>query len=95
MRLKGTAAKAKANAAQNISALIEIAGNKRFQENLKRKHAIDAKYGWYRYTSNFALPVFDKQGIIIRYNFFQIEILIRHSSDEKLYLYDAINIKKK
>ena len=38
-RLKGTYAKAKANAAQGIPELIEIAVNKRFKENLEEKHS--------------------------------------------------------
>ena len=50
-RLKGTLAKAKANAAQEIPELVKIATNKRYQENLKDKHIKDAKYGWYRYDS--------------------------------------------
>lgn len=44
-RLKGALAKAKANAAQVIPAMIEIAKNRRFQENLEKKHDKDAKYG--------------------------------------------------
>ena len=50
-RLKGTLAKAKANAAQGIPELVKIATNKRYQENLKDKHIKDAKYDWYRYDS--------------------------------------------
>ena len=50
-RLKGTLAKAKANAVQGIPELVKIATNKRYQENLKDKHIKDAKYGWYRYDS--------------------------------------------
>ena len=94
-RLKGTLAKAKANAAAGLPELIEIASNKRFQENLKEKHSSDAKEGWYRFTSNFALPVYDNLGLIERYNVFRIEMLIRCDQDGKLYLYDMVNIKKK
>ena len=50
-KLKGALAKAKANAAQGIPEMIEIAENRRFQENLERKHNKNAKYGWYRYDS--------------------------------------------
>lgn len=47
-KLKGTLAKAKANAAQGILEMIEIAENKRFRENLAKKHNKNAKFGWYR-----------------------------------------------
>lgn len=95
IRLNGTAAKAKANAVQGIPKLIEVAGNKRFQENFKSRHSMDAKNGWYRYTSNFALPVYGESDRIQHYNVFRIEILVRHACDGKLYLYDMVNIKKR
>ncbi len=93
-KLKGTLAKAKANAAQGIPEMIEIAQNKRFRENLERKHDKNAKYGWYRYDSRFAIPVFDENNDVLRYNVFHAELVIRHSENRKLYLYDIINIKK-
>ncbi len=93
-KLKGALAKAKANAAQGIPEIIEIAVNKRFQENLAPKHNKNAKFGWYRYDSRFALPIFDENGEILRYNVFHAELLIRHASNGKLYLYDIVNIKK-
>lgn len=94
-QLKGTLAKAKANAAQGLQQLIEVACNKRYQENMKDKHFADAQKGWYRYTSNFALPVYDEIGNVKRYNIFRIEMLVRHSKDGKMYLYDMVNIKKR
>lgn len=93
-RLRGTLAKAKANAAQGIPEMLKIAVNKRYKNNLSAKHKINAKYGWYRYDSRFALPVCREDGKIERYNIFQIEILIRYSADRKMYLYDLVNIKK-
>lgn len=93
-RLKGGNAKAKANATQKIPLLLEYASNKRWNENFKEKHSIDAKYGWYRYTSRFALPIYSNEGELERYNIFRIEMLIRHASDNKLYLYDMVNVKK-
>lgn len=90
--LKG--ANAKANAAQGIPELIEIANSKRFSINLKEKHHKDAKYGWYRYNSRFALPVFDQDGEIMHYNVFHVVMVVRHSHNGKLYLYDLVNIKK-
>ncbi|MBQ3028902.1 MAG: transcriptional regulator, partial [Lachnospiraceae bacterium] len=71
LALKGPVAKAKANASQGIPELIQIATNESFQENTKKKHATDAKYGWYRYDVRFALPVYDdKTGKLARYNIY-------------------------
>lgn len=93
-QLQGMNAKAKANATQEIPMLLKVAGNKRWRENFKSKHSVDAKHGWYRYTSRFALPVYRVDGELYRYNIFRIEMLIRHASDGKLYLYDMVNVKK-
>jgi len=92
--IKGTNANAKANAATGIPEMIEIATGKYFRENREDKHKRDAKNGWYRYDSRFALPVFDCNGDVERYNVFHASLLIRHSNDGKLYLYDVIDIKK-
>lgn len=92
--LKGANAKAKANAAQGLPELIKIADGKKFTENYKVKHNVDAMYGWHRYSSRFALPVFGEDGEIIRYNVFNVVMVIRHARDGKKYLYDIINIKK-
>lgn len=92
--LRGAAAKAKANAAQGIPELIAVATKKKYKENKAVKHEKNAKYGWYRYYSAFALPVFDADGEVERYNVFRVEIVVRHDADEKMYIYDIINIKK-
>ena len=93
-RLKGTFAKAKANAVTELPLLIQYAENKRWQDNYKIKHGTDAMYGWYRFTTRFALPVYDNEGELTRYNIFRIEMLVRHASDGRLYLYDLVNVKK-
>ena len=93
-RLQGALAKAKANVAQGIPELIKIAINKRFKNNLASKHSVNAKFGWYRYDSKFALPVYDEMGKVERYNVFCAEILIRHAANKRMYLYDIVNIKK-
>ena len=88
-------AKAKANAAQGIPELIQIATNREFSKNIKKKHEKAAKYGWYRYDVRFALPVYDdKTGQVIRYNIFSARMLVRHDEDGKKYLYDLLAIKK-
>ena len=92
--LKGANAKAKANATQGLPEMIEIATNKAHKENFKEKHNRDAKYGWYRYDSRFALPVFDEEGEIKYYNVFKVIMVVRHAVGGKMYLYDIMNIKK-
>ena len=79
--LKGTAAKAQAT-------------DKHFKENQGEKHRWSARYGWYRYNSRFALPVYSEDGNVERYNIFHASLLIRHDNDGKMYLYDVIDIKK-
>ena len=92
--LKGANAKAKANAVQGLPELLEIASDRVFDENRKKKYNKDAKYGWYSYDSRFALPVFTDKGEIERYNVFHAALLVRHDQDGKRYLYDIMKIKK-
>lgn len=92
--LKGAAAKAKANAAQGIPEMLETASGKKFEQNKEKKHQWNAKNGWYRYESRFALPVFAEDGEVERYNVFHASMLIRHANDGRLYLYDILEIKK-
>ena len=92
--LKGTVAKAKANAVQGLPELIEIATEREFEENKKRKHSRNAKNGWYRYKTKFALPVMSESGKIERYNIFTAKLLVRCAIDGKKYLYDVMEIKK-
>jgi hypothetical protein len=92
--LKGAVAKAKANAAQGLGELIEIATNGKHTENKKKKHNIDGANGWYRYDSCFALPVYGVDNKVERYNVFNVNLIIRHDLDGRKYLYDIINIKK-
>ncbi len=67
-KLNGTAAKAKANAAQGIPEMLEISTGRHFKENNGEKHNWNARKGWYRYDSYFALPVYGNDGNIERYN---------------------------
>lgn len=92
--LKGTVAKAKANAAQALPEMIEIALNPVAEENRKEKHSRHAKNGWYRYDTKFALPVYADDGELERYNIFTARLLIRHDASGKRYLYDVMEIKK-
>ena len=92
--LKGANEKAKANAAQALPELINTATNMVHTDNSKTKHKQDAKYGWYKYESRFALPVFAENGEVERYNVFHVAMILRHAKDGKKYLYDIMNIKK-
>lgn len=93
-KLKGALAKAKANAAQAIPELIEFSTNGVLQDNFKKKHDIDAKHGWYRFDTRFAIPICNDDGIILKYNVFRARVIIRCAKDGKKYLYDVVNIKK-
>ena len=92
--LRGGYAKAKANATQAIPEMIEIAVGKHFKENRGEKHRWNVRFGWYRYDSRFALPVYGETEKIEHYNVFHASLLIRHASNGKMYLYDVIDIKK-
>lgn len=92
--LKGANEKAKANAAQGLPELINTATNMVHTDNSKTKHKQDSKYGWYKYESRFALPVFAENGEVERYNVFHVAMILRHAKDGKKYLYDIMNIKK-
>ena len=94
-KLVGALPKVKANMTQGIPQMIEIATSKRWKEDFDHKHKKRAGKGWFRYNTRFALPVTTESGEIVEYNTFQAVLIVRYSSDEKLYLYDIQNIKKK
>ncbi len=77
-----------------VGEFYEIATGKQYRENKKSKHSVDAEFGWYRYESRFALPVYDSEGDLDHYNVFHAALIIRHAKDNKLYLYDIMAIKK-
>ena len=92
--LKGPNAKAKANASQAIGELIQIATNKSSATDYNEKHKNRAKYGWYRYDTRLALPIYDNKGEWQKYNIFKLRMLVRHDADGKVYLYDFLRTKK-
>lgn len=91
--LMGASAKAKANASLAIPELIQIASNPQYEENKKESHAKNAKYGWYRYDVQFAIPVFEEEQVL-RHNVYSARLLVNHASNGKKYLYDILAIKK-
>lgn len=92
--LKGANSYAKANSATAICEIVGIANNKSFAENYALKHKVDAKYGWYRYDTRFALPKYNSDNEIDGYNVFKARLIVRHAEDGKLYLYDILRTKK-
>ncbi len=63
-------------------------------QNNEEKHNRNAKYGWYRYDTRFAIPVYAENGTIERYNAFHASLIVRHSEDGNMYLYDVIDVKR-
>ena len=92
--LRGNRAKAKANLVGGIKELLEIATSKRWSTNYKKKHRKNAENGWYRYNTRFALPILNEVGEKIGMNVYKATLIVRYSSNEKLYLYDIQDIKK-
>lgn len=92
--LKGPNAKAKANAAQAVGELIQIANNKSSAPDYNSKHGNKAKFGWYRYDTRIALPIYNSNNELERYNIYNLRMLVRHDKDGKSYLYDFLRTKK-
>lgn len=42
----------------------------------------------------FALPIYNDDGELVRYNIFSAKMLVRYAEDDKKYLYDLQTIKK-
>ena len=85
--------KAKNQASQNLGEMIEIATNRKWEKAIHSNNK-DAKYGFYRYTTRFAIPTYDSNQKVTGANIYQAELLIRNASDGKKYLYDIVSIKK-
>lgn len=93
-KTKGARAKAKANAVQGIKEMIEIATERQYRDNHKEKHSDDAQKGWYYYLTRFAMPLYNNQVKTGEYNIYTACIVVNHASNDKLYLYDVVDIKK-
>ena len=80
--MKNFTAYLKNRASQNLGEMIEIATNRRWE---KTKHTTnkDAKYGFYRYTTKIAVPIFDNSGAVVNVNIYKADLLIRNASDGK------------
>ena len=73
---------------------IQIADNKAEFPDYDRRHGNKAKNGWYRYDTRFGIPVYSELGEIERYNIFRARMLVRCDENNKLFLYDVVQIKK-
>lgn len=67
--------------------MIEIATNKQFVSNKKKKHVNFAKNGWYRYDTRFALHVYNEGGELVRYNMWSATLIANTSQVNPNYIY--------
>lgn len=84
----------KMQAATNLDEMLLLAENGEWRGNVKDKHKLDAKNGWYRYSTRFAVPVLDIKKAVDHYTVYSGTLLIRNEADGKSYLYDLLDIKK-
>lgn len=84
----------KMQAVTNLDEMLLLAENGEWRDNVKEKHKQDAKNGWYRYSTRFALPVLDIKKAVDHYTVYSGTLLIRNDADGKSYLYDLLDIKK-
>lgn len=66
-----------------------------WRENVKPKHSRDAPNGWYRYETQFAVPVLNAKKAIDHYTVYGGTLLIRNDTDGRSYLYDLLDVQKK
>ena len=93
LKSNSSISRAKNRASANLGEMIEIATNRRW-EKTNHPRSKDAKYGMYRYDTQFGFPVKNPKGDVIGANIYDAELLIRNASDGKKYLYDIVSIKK-
>ena len=93
-KLRGSMAKAKANAAQGIVEMLKFAILKKTMENKKESHKKNAKKGWKYYKTRFAIPIYNEQTKEITFNVYRATLIVRFAQNGKAYLYDMQEIKK-
>ena len=84
-KTKGARAKAKANAAQGIREMVEIATDKVYRENHKEKHSEDAHNGWFYYVTRFAIPLYNNEKktgeyMVLCQDLVQVKMSFSHSN---------------
>ncbi len=85
----------KMQAATNLDEMLLLAENGEWRENVKPKHAKDAQNGWYRYGTEFAIPILNAKKAVDHYTVYGGTLLIRNDADGKSYLYDLLDVQKK
>ncbi len=85
----------KMQAATNLDEMLLLAQNGEWRENVKDKHKVDAQNGWYRYETEFAVPVLNAKREIDHYTVYGATLLIRNDADGRSYLYDMLDLAEK
>ena len=93
--MKPALRKIKMQAATNLDEMLLLAENGEWRENVKPKHSKDAQNGWYRYDTQFAVPILNAKKAIDHYTVYGGTLLIRNDADGKSYLYDLLDVQKK
>lgn len=93
--MKPALRKIKMQAATNLDDMLLLAENGEWRENVKPKHSKDAQNGWYRYDTQFAVPILNAKKAIDHYTVYGGALLIRNDADGKSYLYDLLDVEKK
>lgn len=93
--MKPALRKIKMQAATNLDEMLLLAENGEWRENVKPKHSKDAQNGWYRYDTQFAVPILNAKKDIDHYTVYGGKLLIRNDADGKSYLYDLLDVEKK
>lgn len=93
--MKSALRKIKMQAATNLDEMLLLAENGEWRENIKPKHSKDAQNGWYRYDTQFAVPILNAKKAIDHYTVYGGTLLIRNDADGKSYLYGLLDVEKK
>ena len=72
---------------------IVAANNKTGPEQVRHNNK-NAKYGVYRYTTRIAFPIVDSKGRLFDYKAYTAKMIVNHTSQNELQLYDIIGINK-
>lgn len=94
-RLRKGLREIKMQAATNLDEMLLLAENGEWRENVKPKHSKDAQNGWYRYETQFAIPILNAKKAIDHYTVYGGTLLIRNDADGRSYLYDLLDVQKK
>lgn len=93
--MKSALRKIKMQAATNLDEMLLLAENGEWRENVKPKHSKDAQNGWYRYDTQFAVPILNAKKAIDHYTVYGGALLIRNDADGKSYLYGLLDVEKR